>query len=1532
MLPNSNGDISYHTNVPTRFNHAISYVDFNQDDESLVDGYKKNESPLARTISIQRSNRQQTILTPRRSNSSLGVTSLPLLRETTTIFDSERKRAKPSVVPIEEDDDDAKQSTTESTPPTQTSKSTVTSDTTQQISPIEMSVNENNNNNNNNNNSSDTTLNGNDNFENNKNYIRRDRTVSPLKHLPNNNIKRSSSDALLLTLDINNEEESPHIIKSITTTKINQTKLIPKNKYMNKTPTSTLFITKTGKSSPIKNSSSLNTPRTLAAIPSVNAHSFQGVLVRFFRNGDEHHHGVKLAINEFELKSWEAFLNYLDRQPRLRLPTGAIKHVYSLTGQEIRSVNQFQNRQSYVVAVGAFTRTNYRFMYPLFTEETDVNLNTNTQQDTVPYWNTRLSVHPRWHSPPPNNEQIFLLPYSQLNMYESLIFNRNVTQTFEEWLQDQVTDLLTHYTNHENVRHLFGITKDSFIEIKSFSKLFNMIKITDTFIGCTENEYADAKHYLGKMTPHELFTNRQWLRRSIHRTNQKYVSKQIIENSKVSLSWIHGYHGENELTKRLYTLPENEILYVIGSICILYESKLKQQRFYTKHNNTITCAHIHQFQSLVASSEISSSKINQRALIHIWDHVKLRTITEIRKDQFGSYISLLSFSPKTDDDLILIISRDKPKIILFVDWKRNELIYSITCKSDNILSVLFVFNTTEWIACVSQQNLLFYHINWSLRPLHMLERRESEVQNIYTGAAACETVGERLLVGDKVGSIHIWRLINNEPKLVAVQECLLENDVETIVSISRDVFLFANGQNQIKIWNMNSNTIEHIRLNETIGSIQSICCIRQGSVSVALAIGTKLNYIISKEIGKEQFDVIMRGHTSPTVSICCQKYSRYYFSISSDRYLFKWNHRTKVVEWSTKSTQPISCADLHPERNIIVLGTETSKLLIYDTLTSYYITTVTLKVNTSVKSVRFSPDGSNLAVGLQNGNAFIFNVLGNGDFALHTKGILHNDKSPVNDLIWSIDSKYLLVIYADNDYNIWSISTFEVIIGINIQNIKWHDGLHPILCNALDKSTIDLYSSVITLTPNLILSCGKDGQLRLLRNHYERNSQTFKVGLGPIQSIIPSTLNNTFLLSMRDYPMNKRSLNDTLFGIQGVNPGFSAREDPNAIPSQQTAGKVVLKRQQLLACPYLKVDEQIKLLNLQKNCIAKIANLDHLTSLVVLDLCENEIDCIQGLDNLCSLRILRLANNKIKQIKNLDTLEQLDVLDLNGNQISRIENFKNLTRLRVLNLSHNRIEKCENLRTLKNLVELNLQGNLITTVCDLETLPIQRLFLSFNKIRRFDDIRCISKLTSLECLSLEGNPLAFTAAYEQIILSQSQSSTIKQDNRQPMNMDQRISRVIRMQHNTNNNANNNANINSSFNSNSINNINNNNNNNTEITHINRDRRLLDTLSNQQDSMSERSDTDIDSVKTNPPPVFSRTSSITQQKPTIKPIQETINPLLVETKLNPIIAERSILAKSLVQSAIDDAFRKESVTVQLARCWPLLLTQLINDSN
>lgn len=45
----------------------------------------------------------------------------------------------------------------------------------------------------------------------------------------------------------------------------------------------------------------------------------------------------------------------------------------------------------------------------------------------------------------------------------------------------------------------------------------------------------------------------------------------------------------------------------------------------------------------------------------------------------------------------------------------------------------------------------------------------------------------------------------------------------------------------------------------------------------------------------------IQGPTSSSICICSNQNTDYFFSISSDRYLYKWNNQTKLVEWSIKS-------------------------------------------------------------------------------------------------------------------------------------------------------------------------------------------------------------------------------------------------------------------------------------------------------------------------------------------------------------------------------------------------------------------------------------------------------------------------------------------------------------------------------------------------------------------------------------------------------------------------------------------------------
>lgn len=150
---------------------------------------------------------------------------------------------KPLSITIE---DDVKQSRTDSTPPNLiTLPNIITSERAQQTSPFDMSL-------------VDDDTNINETITNENNH---QRSISQLINSVNSSLKRSSSDEHLSALPIDDEEESPHEIKSILTT-LNKTQPIPKIKYTHKTPSttsSTPFITKNGKTSSLKWSASLNT-------------------------------------------------------------------------------------------------------------------------------------------------------------------------------------------------------------------------------------------------------------------------------------------------------------------------------------------------------------------------------------------------------------------------------------------------------------------------------------------------------------------------------------------------------------------------------------------------------------------------------------------------------------------------------------------------------------------------------------------------------------------------------------------------------------------------------------------------------------------------------------------------------------------------------------------------------------------------------------------------------------------------------------------------------------------------------------------------------------------------------------------------------------------------------------------------------------------------------------------------------------------------------------------------------------------------
>lgn len=111
-------------------------------------------------------------------------------------------------------------------------------------------------------------------------------------------------------------------------------------------------------------------------------------------------------------------------------------------------------------------------------------------------------------------------------------------------------------------------------------------------------------------------------------------------------------------------------------------------------------------------------------------------------------------------------------------------------------------------------------------------------------------------------------------------------------------------------------------------------------------------------------------------------------------------------------------------------------------------------------------------------------------------------------------------------------------------------------------------------------------------------------------------------------------------------------------------------------------------LQLDNNKIVKIENLSHLINLTWLDLSFNEISKIEGLSTLTKLVDLSLFNNKIELIENIDELTELNVLSLGNNKISKLDDkeknvmyLRRFPNLRLLNLAGNPFCKEHNYRS-----------------------------------------------------------------------------------------------------------------------------------------------------------------------------------------------------------------------------------------------------------
>lgn len=182
-------------------------------------------------------------------------------------------------------------------------------------------------------------------------------------------------------------------------------------------------------------------------------------------------------------------------------------------------------------------------------------------------------------------------------------------------------------------------------------------------------------------------------------------------------------------------------------------------------------------------------------------------------------------------------------------------------------------------------------------------------------------------------------------------------------------------------------------------------------------------------------------------------------------------------------------------------------------------------------------------------------------------------------------------------------------------------------------------------------------------------------------------------------------------------------------------------------------------------CTNTIENLpsglfEKLPKLKSVELIQNKIKNVDKavFTNLKELETVKLSGNELKTIDSaiFSNNKKIENLILEGNQLSEIyETIKELKELHELDISRNQfkvLEKYpESIQKLqvnenqltklvinKNVIQLNATNNKITELVVPDDNKIKNLTLSGNNLR---DITVITKLTKLEVLKIDSNPL-----------------------------------------------------------------------------------------------------------------------------------------------------------------------------------------------
>ena len=507
---------------------------------------------------------------------------------------------------------------------------------------------------------------------------------------------------------------------------------------------------------------------------------------------------------------------------------------------------------------------------------------------------------------------------------------------------------------------------------------------------------------------------------------------------KLQLDWVYGYRGK-DCRNNLYCLPTSEIVYNTAAVVVIYNPASKTQRHYSEHTDDVKCLALHPNKEIIASGQVAGhAKKEGKPHIRIWNVASLQTLKVVGLGAFQRGLCCVAFSVEDGGAHVAGVDDGNDHNISIWEWENKKKVAEAKGGNEPVLAVDFYPNDSKHLVTCGKSHIAFWKLNGEKKIEKKMGVFEKHPKPKYVLCFAFGQNGE-VISGDSNGNIFIWPNDGNQisQEITAAHE----GPIFSIETSGDGTFLSGGGKDKkVFIWDSNYNKSEkQLEIPEDSGAVRSAAWGPTIDEEKSVIIGTTKNCILlaNPEQDDKEFQYLTKGHSEETWGLCVHPSKPVFVTCGYDKMLYLWNSEDKSLVWVKQLEDELQAVGFHPNGNILAVATRNNKFLVLDADSGeaeFFNCEIGSEQHDCIK---YSPDGSYLALGSHDNFIYLFTVSEEGkQYKKH--GRLSGHSSYITHFDWSKDSLYLQSNSGDYEILYWQAKDCkQVSSGFTMRDTEW---------------------------------------------------------------------------------------------------------------------------------------------------------------------------------------------------------------------------------------------------------------------------------------------------------------------------------------------------------------------------------------------------------------------------------------------------------------------------------------------------------------